>query len=56
LYPYPVPRFDIITYAAGDETPKMFLGCNEEYAEIMAENIKDEALRHTLSYGIGLHQ
>lgn len=47
--------FDIISYAAGDENSKMFLGCSEDYIESVAEQVKDESLRHTLSFGIGLH-
>jgi len=47
--------FDIISYAAHDERPKMFLGCSEDYIESVAERIKDEALRHTITFGIGLH-
>jgi activating signal cointegrator complex subunit 3 len=47
--------FDLISYAAGDETPKSFLGCDEAYIESVAETIHDEALRATLGFGIGLH-
>lgn len=47
--------FDIISYAAGDLNPKMFLTCGEDYIEAVAEKINDEALRHTITYGIGLH-
>ena len=47
--------FDIISYAAGDETPKRFLRCPEEYIESIASKIKDEALRHTMTFGVGLH-
>lgn len=47
--------FDIINYAASDENPKKFLGCDESYIEAMADSIQDDALRHTLSFGIGLH-
>jgi len=47
--------FDIINYAASDENPKMFLGCDEAYVETIADTIRDEALRHTLPFGIGLH-
>ena len=46
----------IISYAAGDESEKMFLGNTEDtYMEEVTEAIRDEALRHTLSFGIGLH-
>lgn len=47
--------FDIISYAARDENPKMFLGCDEVFIDAIADTIQDEALRHTLSFGIGLH-
>lgn len=47
--------FDIISYAAHDENPKMFLGCSEEYSDSVARQIRDESLRHTLAFGIGLH-
>lgn len=47
--------FDIISYAAGDENPKRFLGCSEDFIESVAERISDEALRHTICFGIGLH-
>lgn len=47
--------FDIISYAASDERPKMFLGCDDTYVEAIAEKIHDEALRHTITFGIGLH-
>ena len=33
----------------------MFLGCDEVYAENVAATLSDEALRHTLTFGIGLH-
>ena len=33
----------------------MFLGCGDTYAEAIAEKIHDEALRHTITFGIGLH-
>jgi activating signal cointegrator complex subunit 3 len=46
---------DIISYAAADEKAKMFLGCSEDYIESIAETIKDEALRHTITFGIGIH-
>ena len=47
--------FDIISYAASDDAPKMFLGCSEMYVESVADRLKDEALRHTITFGIGLH-
>jgi len=47
--------FDLISYAAGDENPRSFLGCSEDFIESVAETIQDESLRHTLTFGIGLH-
>jgi len=47
--------FDIISYAASDDLPKMFLGCTDTFVDSVAERIADEALRHTITYGIGLH-
>lgn len=47
--------FDIISYAAGDENPKGFLRCSTDLIESFAERIQDEALRHTITFGIGLH-
>jgi hypothetical protein len=47
--------FDIISYAAWDGNPKVFLGCSEDYIEAVIETIHDEALRHTMAFGIGLH-
>ena len=47
--------FDIISHAATEENPKRFLHCSEDYIESVTERLKDEALRHTLLFGIGLH-
>ena len=47
--------FDIISYAAWDGNPKVFLGCSEDFIEAKIETIHDEALRHTMAFGIGLH-
>ena len=47
--------FDIISHAASDESPKRFLGCSEEYIESIAGTIQDESLRHTITFGVGLH-
>jgi activating signal cointegrator complex subunit 3 len=46
---------DLISYAASDEQPTSFLNCSEDFIESVAENIRDESLRHTITYGIGLH-
>eukprot|EP00535_Pseudo-nitzschia_heimii_P010983 CAMPEP_0197196504 /NCGR_PEP_ID=MMETSP1423-20130617/32390_1 /TAXON_ID=476441 /ORGANISM="Pseudo-nitzschia heimii, Strain UNC1101" /LENGTH=2164 /DNA_ID=CAMNT_0042650305 /DNA_START=86 /DNA_END=6580 /DNA_ORIENTATION=+ len=47
--------FDLISFAAGDQDPKMFLDCDDAYIESIATSIQDEALRHTITFGIGLH-
>lgn len=47
--------FDIISFAAGDDNPKAFLGCDEDYIDSIAATIQDDSLRHTISFGIGLH-
>ena len=46
---------DLISFAAGDESPSLFLGCAHAYIDGMAQTVVDDALRHTLTYGIGLH-
>jgi len=47
--------FDLISYAAGDENPRSFLGCSEDFIEAVVETVQDDSLRHTLTYGVGLH-
>jgi activating signal cointegrator complex subunit 3 len=47
--------FDLISYAASDDKTKSFLNCGEDFIESMAENIRDESLRHTITFGVGLH-
>jgi len=47
--------FDIISYAAADDNPKRFLRCDEQYMEDIVKQISDQALRHTMLFGIGLH-
>eukprot|EP00536_Pseudo-nitzschia_multiseries_P002204 jgi/Psemu1/322449/estExt_fgenesh1_pg.C_290027 len=47
--------FDLISFAAGDQDPKVFLGCDDAYINSVATSIQDEALRHTITFGIGLH-
>lgn len=46
---------DLISSAAGDENPKSFLHCDDSYIEAVAETLNDTALRHTITFGIGLH-
>jgi len=47
--------FDLISYAAHDEDERAFLKTSTEYIEGVAETLSDEALRHTIFFGIGLH-
>jgi activating signal cointegrator complex subunit 3 len=47
--------FDLISYAASEGNPKLFLGCSEELIDAIVDNIQDEALQHTIAFGIGLH-
>jgi activating signal cointegrator complex subunit 3 len=47
--------FDLISYAAGDENPRSFLGCSQDLIESIAKTIQDDSLRHTITFGIGLH-
>jgi activating signal cointegrator complex subunit 3 len=46
---------DLISYAAGDENPKSFLSCDDDYIEAIALSLNDKVLRHTITFGIGLH-
>jgi len=47
--------FDLISYAASEENPRRFVRCEDSYLDAIVENIEDESLRHSLSFGIGLH-
>lgn len=47
---------DLISYCASHTNPKQFLHMDEAEIEyIVAENIQDKALQHTLAFGIGIH-
>jgi activating signal cointegrator complex subunit 3 len=46
---------DLISYAAGEENPKSFLHCDDDYILAVAESLNDSILRHTITFGIGLH-
>ena len=46
---------DLISHAAGEENPKSFLHCDDDYIEAVAQSLTDKALRHTITFGIGLH-
>ena len=46
---------DLIALAAGDDAPRRFLRMPEEELEPLVARVKDEALAHTLRFGIGMH-
>jgi activating signal cointegrator complex subunit 3 len=46
---------DLISYASNDGNPRVFLHCDDDYAETVGLTLNDSVLRHLLSYGIGLH-
>ncbi|KAL7455807.1 hypothetical protein ACHAWC_007346, partial [Mediolabrus comicus] len=47
---------DLISHAAGEENPKSFLHCDsDEYIEAIASTLNDDVLKHTITFGIGLH-
>ena len=46
---------DLISYGAGDENPQNFLHCSDDYVQQVANTLNDSSLRHTISFGIGLH-
>lgn len=46
---------DLISYAAGEENPKSFLHCDDDYISAIAQSLSDKVLRHTITFGIGLH-
>jgi len=46
---------DLISHAAGEENPKSFLHCDDDYIEAVAQSLNDKALQHTITFGIGLH-
>ncbi len=46
---------DLISFCAAADNPKQFLHCSEDEIEGVVQTLTDEALRHTLVYGVGLH-
>lgn len=46
---------DLISHAAGEENPKLFLHCSEDFIDAVAETLNDKVLAHTITFGIGLH-
>lgn len=46
---------DLIAFLAGEENPKQFMHLPENEMDQILENIKDQNLKLTLAFGIGLH-
>eukprot|EP01027_Heterolobosea_sp_BB2_P026939 GEZU01042062.1.p1 GENE.GEZU01042062.1~~GEZU01042062.1.p1 ORF type:complete len:2174 (-),score=564.16 GEZU01042062.1:67-6525(-) len=46
---------DLISYCAGDENPRKFLKMDEMELENILATVVDANLRHTLTFGIGMH-
>ena len=46
---------DLISLCANDDNPRRFIQLTEEEVEIISQQIKDVALKHSLAFGIGLH-
>lgn len=46
---------DLISFCASEDNPKKFLHMPEQEVQMLAETIKDSALRDTLVFGIALH-
>ena len=46
---------DLIAYLAGENNPKMWLHMDEHEMERVASTIKDQNLKLTLAFGIGMH-
>ena len=46
---------DLIAYLAAEDSPKQWLRMPEEEMENILDNIKDQNLKLTLAFGIGLH-
>jgi len=46
---------DLVSYASNDGDPRAFLHCDDDYIETIASTLSDVSLRHTISYGVGLH-
>ena len=46
---------DLLSHAAGEENPRSFLHCDDSYIEAIAESLNDKVLRHTITFGVGLH-
>jgi activating signal cointegrator complex subunit 3 len=46
---------DLISLCAGEERPRRFVTGREADVEAAARRVRDDALKHTLAFGIGIH-
>eukprot|EP00947_MAST-08B_sp_MAST-8B-sp1_P000678 g678.t1 len=46
---------DLISFCAQDENPKQFLHMDPDEIDALCQGINDQALKHTLAFGIGIH-
>jgi antiviral helicase SLH1 len=46
---------DLVNYLGMEENPKRFLRMEDDILEARLETVRDQTLRQTLSFGIGLH-
>ena len=46
---------DLVKYCGMEENPRRFLHFDEELLEEQLETVRDQSLRQSLSFGIGLH-
>lgn len=46
---------DLIAYCAADDDPKRFLHMPEDEIALIAETLKDAALRNTIVFGVAIH-
>jgi len=47
--------FELINYCTQDDNPYRFLKISQDSMDNISETVKDQALRRTLSFGIGIH-
>ena len=47
--------FELISLCAGDERPTQFLHMDQDDMTVLVQNVKDQALKHSLMFGIGVH-
>ena len=46
---------DLIAYCSADERPSQFVHMDNRELEPLLATIRDQALRHTLAFGVGIH-